>query len=281
MSTLADGRDRFFARRLAIAFAVAVALHEIAAGFFHARAPEAADEPAQLQIITIAIRTPAPTPIPTIRPTPAPIVTFDARASLAQAAPAAALPVRKHRGGRAASRVVHVTPPHTIHATPQALALASAPAEGVANGGSGSGAGPGTSGDSGLGGAAGGVSGNGTGNGAGVKPCGEVWLDPIPGTLVLNRDGSRTVRIHIEVTLSDGSTAGDDLGWRFVYRREADDPFSKVGERAGTPALLQLPPRGYDLAGRQNPATVFAVQHTDAQGFTDLEDCPLPNIPPK
>jgi len=44
---------------------------------------------------------------------------------------------------------------------------------------------------------------------------------------------------------------------------------------------LQLPPPGYDLAGKQNAATAFAVKHTDPQGFTDLQDCPAPYIPPQ
>jgi|GEM_PF-6892593 len=102
---------------------------------------------------------------------------------------------------------------------------------------------------------------------------------PPGGTLVINHDGGRTMRIRIQVTLSDGSTIDDVLGWRFSYHREVDDPFSKVGQRIGTPALLQLPPPGYDLTGKQNAATVFAVKHTDSQGFTDLEDCPAPYIP--
>jgi hypothetical protein len=88
------------------------------------------------------------------------------------------------------------------------------------------------------------------------------------------------MRIRLAVTLSDGATVNDVLGWPFHYRRERDDPFSPAGEKAGAEPLLQLPPPGYDLEGRQNSATVFAVKHTDAQGYTDLEDCPQPQISP-
>lgn len=261
-------------RRLAIAFAVAVALHEIAAGFIHGRAPEEREHSARAEPISVTLHTPAPTA------PPAPIVTFSRHASLAQAAPRAAARVRRHLGGRAAARSIFVTPPPSLHATPAAIALATADASGVQNGGTGAGAGSGTSGESGANGTGSGSGAEGNGSGAGVQPCGEVWLDPVPGSLALNKDGSRTMRIHIEVTLSDGSTVGDLLGWRFTYRREKDDPFSQAGLRAETPALVQLPPPGYDLEARQNPATVFAVKHTGADGYTDLEDCPQPKIPP-
>lgn len=145
------------------------------------------------------------------------------------------------------------------------------------NGGTGSGAGAGTNGEGGANGSGSGSGGEVTGTGAGVQPCGSVVLDPVPGSLVLNKDGSRTMRIRIEVTLSDGSTVGDTLGWRFKYRREKDDPFSPRSGMVTAP--LQLPPPGYDLEGQQTAATVFAVKHTGADGYTDLEDCPPQNPP--
>jgi hypothetical protein len=254
---------------LAIAFAAAVALHEIAAGFIHGRAPKESEQAVRADPITVTLHTPAPTTRPTTPPTPrrtpAPVVTFSRHASLA----------------RAVQHSLFVTPPPSSHATPAALALATADASAVQNGGTGAGAGPGTSGEGGPNGSGSGSGGEGNGSGAGVQPCGEVWLDPVPGSLIFNKDGSRTVRIHIEVTLSDGSTVGDTLGWRFTYHREKDDPFSKAGLRAEAPALVQLPPPGYDLEARQNAATVFAVKHTGADGYTDLEDCPQPKIPPR
>jgi len=281
LSALADARDRTYWRRLAIAFAVAVGLHELFAGLVPRGTPDQPEGQAKAQILTVMLSTPTPkpTPLPTPRVTPAPVITFAPKASIAQAAAKAAAPVHRHVGGRAAARIVRVTPPHTVHATPQAIALATAQANGVQNGGSGSGAGPGENGNGGLAGSGSGLGGTGNGSGAGVKPCGEVYMLPLD--LRLNRDGSRTVAIKLVVDLSNGSSVEDMLGWRFYYRREVDDPFSKTGERAGVPATLQLPPPGYDLAGRQKPATIFAVQHTDAQGFTDLQDCPQPYIPPR
>ncbi len=266
---------------MAIAFALAVALHELFAGLLPRGTPEQPEGPSKAQVLTILLQTPTPKPSPPPKPrvTPAPIVTFAPVASHAQAAAKAAAPVTRHLGGRAARRKVRIKPPHTVHATPAPIALATAAGAGIQNGGSGSGAGPGVNGNGGLGGTGSGLGGTGNGSGAGVKPCGEVYMDPFD--LRLNRDGSRTMAIKLVVDLSDGSSVEDILGWRFFYRREIDDPFSKAGENAGAIPLLQLPPPGYDLAGTQKPATVFAVKHTDARGFTDLEDCPAPYIPPR
>src|SRR6202166_4949197 len=273
LSHLDDASDHMYWRRFAIAFAVAIGLHELFAGLVPRGTAEQPEGQSKEQVLTVLLQTPTPkpSPPPTPRATPAPIVTFAAIASHAQAAPKAAAPIRRHLGGKAAPRAVHVKPPHTVHATPAAIALATAPAVGVQNGGSGIGAGPGENGNGGLAGSGSGLGGTGNGSGAGVKPCGEVYM--IPLDLRLNKDGSRTVAIKLVVDLSDGSSVEDMLGWRFYYRREVDDPFSKVGDRAATPAVLQLPPAGYDLAARQKPATIFAVQHTDGQGFTDLQDC--------
>jgi hypothetical protein len=256
-------------------------LHEIAAGFIHGGAPQASDQSVHAEPIVVTIHTPVPTAPPTPRPSPEPIVTFSAHASVARAAPRAAAHVRNNLGGRAAPLAIMFTPPPSMHATPAAIALATADAAGVANGGTGIGAGAGTNGEGGANGSGSGSGGEGNGIGAGVQPCGEVSLDPVPGSLVLNKDGSRTVRIRIEVTMSDGSTVSDMLGWRFIYRREKDDPFSKAGMRPDFTAPLQLPPLDYDLEGRQKPATVFAVKHTGPDGYTDLEDCPKPQSPPR
>jgi hypothetical protein len=278
---LADGRDRRYWRRLGVAFACAVALHEIAAGFVpHGHKP--VPEPSAIaEVITISTRPPSPTPrptkppapLPTPRSTPQPVVSFAPVPSVAQAGQRAAAPVKHTLGGKAATHAVHVSPPRAAHAVAQPHALAMNDGAGVANGGLGAGGGAGN-GDGGAAGTGGsGTGGTGNGSGAGVAPCGVVILVPVP-PLQLNRDGSRSVTIRLEVHLSDGSTEEDDLGWKFVYRRESDDPFSKAGTAAGIPVLLQLPPPDYDLEGRQKPATVFAVKHTDRAGYTDLQDCP-------
>jgi hypothetical protein len=261
---------------MAVAFAIALALHEVIAGFVPRRAADKNEQTVRSQLITILLRTPAPTPRPTatpvVQPTPQPVVTFSKLATRAQAAPRAAAPVHKNMGGRAAPRSIAVVPPHAVNATPQAFALATGSAAGVQNGGTGTGAGPGVNGDGGLNGNASAL--GGTGSGGGVKPCGVVMLSLVNGTFVQNRDGSRTFAIQLEITLSDGQTVSDVLGWKFYYKREIDDPFSKRGQDALGFTPLQLPPSGYDLEGRQKPATVFAVKHTNSQGLTDLDECP-------
>ncbi len=90
-------------------------------------------------------------------------------------------------------------------------------------------------------------------------------------------DGSEIVAVHISVHLRDGKTADDDLHWAFVYPNDNANPFSQVHRGNEIPVLLQLPPPGYDLASNQQPWTVFAVQHTRPNGYTDLPACPDDN----
>ncbi len=167
-----------------------------------------------------------------------------------------------------------------MHASPKPIvALAtSAAGAGVQNGGTGAGAGAGTSGQGGLAGTGSGMSGAGTGAGAGVRPCGEVWMQPLERR---EQNGHIWRRIRLEVILSDGSRVDDVLGWWFYYPNPDADPFTDRGEKHGAIPLLQLPPPGYDLLGRQNATTIFAVKHTGPDGRTDLEDCPQPYIPPR
>ena len=272
LSAIPQNPDPKYARRLAIAIALAIGIHEIVAGLVP-RATEPNPEPTDIaEVITFSTHppTPPPPPPPTPRPTPQPVITFAPVASVAQAAPRAAAPIRERMGGRAAMHVVHIKPPHAVHATPEPRSIVANTGVGVNNGGSGSGAGPGT-GNGGAGGNGTGLGGEGNGSGAGVAPCGVVFL--IPTSEQINSDGSRTATIRLEVHISDGSVVTDDLGWPFHYRRATDYPWSNEAQ-PGRPVLLQLPPPGYDLAGRQKPATVFAVRHTGRDGTTDLQDCP-------
>jgi hypothetical protein len=95
-------------------------------------------------------------------------------------------------------------------------------------------------------------------------------------------DGAHYRHIRLSVHLSNGEIVTDDLHWAFFYPSEAADPFSKVHVNdSDFPTLLQRPPEGFNLESEQNPATVFAVQHTNANGYTDLHLCPGQSPPPK
>ncbi len=255
-------------RRLALAFALAAALHVVAIGAFvrlpatHGREPNP-----NAEIVTLAFRqkptpapilatTPSPTPQPTaVPPTPVP------HAARHVSVKAAAL--HRVRAGGFARRVAQAAPGRGVPAPRYA---ATAPGN-EAPAGSGDGVGIGKDG----GASAGGAGDGGSSDGSAAAPCGVVVINET-GTQPLP-NGGHTASIRIDVSMSDGSVVSDDLGWPFVYARDADDPFTPAGEAAKTPILLQLPPPGYSLA-RQKPATAFAVAHTDRDGYSDLKDCP-------
>lgn len=215
--------------------------------------------------------TPKPTPRPTPRPPP-PAPRYSLAPQVAVRAPAAraAATPRPHLGGAAAHRhVVHVTAHPTASPAPPRSLAAGAQA-GQQNGGAGTGAGAG-SGEGGQNesGSGNGVSGNGNGADASTAPCGFVTfygkLDHAAP------DGTQYEHVRLVVTLRDGSTLSDELHWYFVYKDQASNPFTPA--HADAEVLMQIPPAGTDLSA-QKPATVFALQHTDAEGYTNLPECP-------
>jgi hypothetical protein len=267
-------------RRLWFALAVAIAVHCIAAGFIprgHPRMRET--ETIVAQQITIAARPkPTPRPAPTAHVTPRPRASIAAKVAVRAPAPKAAAPRTATHGGRAAQRIVRATP--VPHVPPAAkAAVAKGPGAGVANGGTGTGAGAGngTGGDAGT---ASGTEGEGNGNGgeADTTPCGYVELTG-HHTYGWN-NGAHYRDVSIVIHLRNGETVGDVLHWPFAYANDDEDPWStKNLKKPDLTALLQLPPPGYDLAGRQKPATVFAVEQTGPDGRTRLRECPEPKLP--
>ena len=112
----------------------------------------------------------------------------------------------------------------------------------------------------------------------GGQPCGLVLLIGLAASNWIN--GAHLRKIRLSVHLSDGSVVDDDLKWPFRYASEEADPFTAVHRHDDFPTLLQTPPPGFDLTGEQKPATVFAVAHTSADGYTNLEPCPGAPAPP-
>ncbi|MFZ1124298.1 MAG: hypothetical protein WAN59_04060, partial [Candidatus Baltobacteraceae bacterium] len=114
-----------------------------------------------------------------------------------------------------------------------------------------------------------GAAGSGNGADAATAPCGFVTfygkLDHAAP------DGTQYEHVRLLVTLRDGSTLSDELHWFFVYKDEASNPFTPAHPDAEV--LMQQPPPGTDLSA-QKPATQFALQHTDAEGYTNLPECP-------
>jgi hypothetical protein len=275
--------DPGYARRLAIAFAFALALHEILAGFLPRRAPGPPDERVAAQTVTIVHRpkpAPKPTPVPTPPAppnTPAPQYTLAPAIAVRAPAPKAAATPRRILGGAAAHRrVAH--PEIARQAPPQSLAEGEQ--AGAQNGGAGSGAGPGN-GTGGLGGTGTGTGGTGTGNGgdANSAPCGTVYL--LPGNVSYRPDGTVVQEVEAKVVLRDGSVQQGLFPYPFTYPAERLNPFTHddaLSADKGTP--VQQPPPGVDISAAP-PAVQVVLKYTNpATGTSTLKDCPAASPAP-
>lgn len=270
--------DRQLARRLAIAFAASIALHEVAAGFVPPeRSPQAADSVVVARLVSLSRRarpTPTPKPTPHLTPppaaTPAPQSAVKAPAAKAAATPNAAL------GGAAAHRRILVRKPRPLPPSAPPVAIVNGTHSGQQNGGTGAGAGPG-SGTSGLGGTGSGTGTSGTGNGGdATTACGQVDLEP--GRVDYRPDGTVLQYVIAKVTTVNDVEVGR-FPYPFVYPAERLNPFShldvKLAEDGGVP--VQTPPPGLDQSTLL-PAVAFVLKYTDpTNGHTTLPPCPAPS----
>jgi len=285
-STVEFAGDRGYGRRLALAFALAVALHEMLAGLLPRHEPAPPEERVVARNVTIAHRpkptpkpTPPPTPQPTPHVTPAPHYTLAPTIAVRAPAPRAAAVPRRTVGGAAARRrilqrtvVARVAPPQS---------LAEGTHAGVQNGGTGTGAGPG-SGAGGLAGSGTGTGGSGNGNGGDTDsaPCGAVYL--VPEAVTSGPDGSVMQQVQAKIVLRDGTVEKGDFPYPFTYAAERLNPFIHADALApdrGTP--VQLPPRGVDVSSAP-VAVQIVLKYTDpATGTTTLKDCPSASPAPQ
>jgi hypothetical protein len=246
-------------RRLAIAFACSIAIHEVAAALIPHPSSQAPEREIVTNVTIARVEQRArPTPLPTPTPTPPPVREI-VHAALTSGAHAHVEPI-KHVGARRAS------PPKSKLATPDV-----AP---VPTGGQGAGAQNGT--NTGSTSAEEGT-GNGTGttgSGNGAKLCGAVDFqsrgraayDPSSGTY------SRS-NVVATVYYADGSSENIDLDWTWSWKSEDDDPFSNDD----APMLFQFPPA--DRIASEPAAVQYIITHTTTTGHTVLTDR-CPNIPP-
>jgi hypothetical protein len=247
-------------RRLAIAVACAIALHEVAAMVFP-RLPPARDSQETIAAhVTIAriVRTPRPTPSPTPKPTPTPPVKLLAPALVAAGTHARVERI-KHVGAK------RPTPPKAVMATPDASIPTGGNAAGAQNG-----AGTGSTST---------VNGNGNGdanagNGNGASICGAVDFESSESPVFNPQTGYwEHKNITAIVYYSDGTSEHIPLDWVWRYKNEADDPL-RPGSDA--PMLFQFPP--VDQRANEPPAILYVIAHTTPGGRTRLMDCS--NIPP-
>lgn len=274
------GGDRRFVRRLAIAFAISLGIHEIVAGVWPRTPAPPPEERVVTQTVTIATRTPAPTPKPTPVPTPhaTPKITPAPRYTLAPqivvrapAAKAAATPAPTVGGVAAPKRVVRVRTVPQRPAPPQSLAQGTH--AGVQNGGTGTGAGPGagTGGANGTGSGTG-TNGNGNGGDTNTAPCGDIYL--LPGNLSYRRDGTVLQDVLAKIVLRDGTVEVGKFPYPFVYSGDAQNPFRHdvgLARNGGIP--VQMPPASVDLSTLPEPVAVVLKHTNPTTGTTDLPEC--------
>jgi hypothetical protein len=270
-----DLADPGYRMRLGIAFAVALALHEIVAGLWPTPLPpEHVQERVAQEIVTISKRVPAPSPspVPTPSMTPAPRYTLAPRFEVrAPAARAAATPHAAIGGAAARKHLVLVKPKPVAPKPPESLVAGTH--LGKQNGGSGTGAGAGN-GTSGLAGSGSGNGTAGTGNGANSNsaPCGEVLL--LPGRVDYRPDGTVLQHVYAKVIMRDGDVELGVFPYPFIYAAERLNPFVHDDQLAADKGIpVQTPPPGSDVSTM--PATVQVVlKYTSAAtGFTTLPDC--------
>jgi len=261
-------------RRLALAFAISLALHAAVVAFLHparVAAPPQREVVVVTHLITIAHRPkPTPRPIPKTTPTPQPVrrhpAAVIAPAHVAVATPGhAAPPQRAKRRGQAAPRVQT-----RYHSTPSPVP--------VVMGGQGAGAGTGAAprGGVGPGGAGAGTGASGTGSGAAAaeEPCGFVEFVDVGGLNEFDpRTGGYVVRIRMIVHFPDRHAEDVVLDYPWYYPDEASDPWSPQNtENPNFPVTFQWPPAA--KAPLEPPLVQFVMQHTTREGYTKLRDCP-------
>ncbi|HTA37884.1 MAG TPA: hypothetical protein VK760_02350 [Candidatus Acidoferrales bacterium] len=237
-----------------VAFAISIAIHEVAAGLI-ARPGAPAPVRETIAHVTTAriVPPPAPTPRPTPKPTPPPKtpppLTFThAPIVVARAAPRAAI-----RRNAAAPPLLPVA---------NAADASAAPSPGSAEGtGAGDATGAGSPGDGGTG----------TGGGA-DEPCGGVTFIS-HGARVDPSTNAYFVTIRMSVSFPDGHAESTILDYPFYYPNAAANPFTPQNRNnPDVGVLMQTPPPA--LAPGEPPLVQYVVKHTAADGFTLMAPCP-------
>jgi hypothetical protein len=239
-------------RRLAIALACAVAIHEVAAALIPLQRPIDVGEEPVVAHVTIAriVRTPPP-------PTPTPVPVHAVAASQVSSGVHARVERIKHAGAK------RPTPPKTVYATPDASIPTGGHDAGAQNG-QGAGSLSAVNGN-----------GNGTGdrgNGNGATICGAVDFETTGLARYDSATGYYERNITATVYYADGSFEKIPLDWLWRYKSEDEDPFANES----LPTRFQFPP----LAQRASePSQVqYIMAHTTPSGGTLLND-QCPNIP--
>ncbi|HET9393677.1 MAG TPA: hypothetical protein VFO29_09205 [Candidatus Rubrimentiphilum sp.] len=248
-----------FRRRMVIAVAAALAIHEILAGLVPWRTTTI--PPEQPETLTIAKLT-----IIQHKPTPRPIVHVHVIAPtnvqptiVNPGKPSENQHIRRVASARPLVKTHYHSAPARIHVPTGGHGAGSSKTAKASIGGIGTG-GTGT-----------GQSGIGTGTGgapAAHEPCG--YVDFIPyDTPTIDSSGRRWEHISLVVHFPDGSSQSTDLDYPFYYASSLVDPF--VPANKNIPATFQFPPAGQSVS---SPVVQYVIAHTRPDGTTVLKDCP-------
>lgn len=252
-------------RRLLFAVALALAIIEIAVMSIPERSYTLQVAPIERITLAHMTRIEHRTP-PTPKPTPKPVVHAKTIAQtnvqphkISPAAPAEKQPIKRVSSARPIVRTKFHSRPvrhvpvggHGAGTNKKANALAGS----VGTGGTGTG-------ESGTGQGSGGAP-------AAHEPCGEVDFSP-NGNATTDKTGRVWEYVALIVHFPDGSEQNVDLDYPFYYPSEDQDPFIKGHDTI--PATFQFPPPNQ---APNEPALVqYVIQHTSADGYTLLHDCP-------
>lgn len=255
-------------RRFVVAFAAAIAIHEIIAWMFpwHTTSiPEATVETVTIAKLTRIERRPTPRPSPTPKPVVHTkiIAETHVRPTLVNpGTPSEHQHIRRVASARPLVRTRFHSKP-TVHVPMGGHGVGTSKVAKAETGG----VGPGGNGT--------GESGNGNGTGGAPQaqePCGAVYFEPTGQPTIDQSTGQIWERVSAIVHFPDGSTQNDVLDYPFYYSSRAADPF--FPENAQLPALFQPPPASQRAS---EPAIVqYIMAHSSADGYTKLRDCTSP-----
>ena len=233
-----------------------------------------AETPERVAVLNIVRIERRPTPRPRLTPKPKVISTPHVVATVNPAPAAPKATVHKRGAAKAIAHTVHHT--HIEHIVVPKLAHAG---PGVTRSGTGTGAG-GTSRGTGTGaggqGTGTGAGGRGNGNGtyaAANEPCGYVEFLPHAEPEYDKSTGAFRETIRMMVHYPDGHVDATNLDWKFYYPNEAADPWSAENlKNPNFPTTFQRPPP--DKAPNEPAIVQYVMQHSSADGYTLLKECP-------
>lgn len=255
-------------RRLVLAIAISIALHEVAAGLVPRSVAELAPHEVvtHARILQISLRpvaTAAP-PRPKVRATDHPQIVHSRHAyHIARAGGHPIAPSHGLARQRVLPELSRSKPVWDVaNGTPSSHALlagsGNAPT-GAANGSS--------------------APGNGTGARSGEEPCGFVTFSDPHGSHYDPRTGGFWVDIRMSVHFADRTSQSLVLDYPWYYPSEAANPWSDQNLKDPSfPMRFQSPPS--DRVGGEPPLVQYVLAHSTHDGLTLLKDCPSSTATP-